>query len=179
MAQLNLIPYSIKIKRENKKKYIRTVFLIILILFIMLGGLYFPYATSKSFKNKEDNLKRQVDKQAYILTERDNLNTQITSISSYINNVDILIKNKAFTYNLIKGLQNSVPKDVVFSTLSYSGSVVTISAKAKTYNSPSEFVANLQTTQLYKNAKLLNINVDEKSNVYIFSVKIDLEGGAL
>lgn len=173
MNELNLIPYNLREEKEKKIRFKNIICMTFsVIVFIILSAVV-PRIYINQLKKQEINLNNQLKLGASILEENKRLQSEISNIKVYTDKVDLLTKQKTVVVSRIQYIQGLVPSDVNFQSLTYSKDNVSINANAVNYNSINEFVANLQTSKLYKDVKLGNIsNVDKFDNKYIFSVTI-------
>ena len=173
MAELNLIPSSMKSKRNLKSKKLNAFYIVIIMFAILFFGIYFPYLTLQSTQNKEAALKSQVDAQYNVIVERNNMIAHMSKTNELVTKVENLEKNRVLTFKQIVELQKSTPMDVSFVSLSYTSDQIAISGSTKDYNSPAVFAANLQETELYKNARLISVMSNQGN--YDFNVSINLK----
>ena len=174
MSELNLIPSSLKSSRNKRNKNQNIIYSIIIILAIMFFGVYFPGMQLNRLQNDEASYKSQVDAQINVIQERDRMVNFVNTTNELISKVENFNKSRVLVYSLITQLQKLTPADVSLNSLAYTMDGISISAVAKNYFSPSIFVGNLQESELYKNAKLTNINKDQ-TNTYSFNVTIKLK----
>jgi Tfp pilus assembly protein PilN len=172
MTELNLIPYSLKKKRKNKLMITQYVCVGILILCVLFLGLYYPMNTLSGLRAKEELLKIQVTPYQSMINEEQSIKNDISVLNKFISKVNALTSTKVSVVDRIRGLQALIPLDIVFTSCNYSNNIISISGLATKYSSISEFAANLQTSQNYSGAEILNINFDEANNNYSFSLTI-------
>lgn len=172
MRELNLLPYSYKEQQLRRSFYRNILASVILAICVIILSLYFPMRQLSSLERQSKNYQQRVASFQPILAEGDRLRKQLDELNSYINKVTSLTSTKIIVVDKIRGLQAFIPQDVYFNNLNYSDGTINISGITTNYSSISEFAANLQMSENYRNTKITNINFDEQANSYTFSIII-------
>jgi type IV pilus assembly protein PilN len=157
MKELNLIPYELKKKRDKETSAYRAILYGIIAIFIILVMLYIPNIVLNYYISERNQLKLTIDDNNSVSNEKGNLISEINSYKIYTEKIDSIKKGKILLSDKIRGIQKFVPKDLTIKTLTYNNEVITIDGTTNNYNSISEFVANLQLTDDYKNARINSI----------------------
>ena len=164
MAELNLIPYELRRKREKKLKVRRYVSMGIIISAILLVIVYIPNLYLNRIISKENSLKARIAINSKIFSENAEIMEKINKYEVYMKNVDIVKKQRVRVISKIEDLQKYIPLDLILTNIDYSAGVLTLNGNSSNYNSISVFVANLQMSEEYSSAKIVNIT-DEKGNI--------------
>lgn len=164
MAELNLLPPYLKRKRQQKINIRNYIIAGIAVVGIILLLIYIPISELINVKSEELKLKKQTEQTngASINVENEKIKKEIESYEQYIEKVEYLTGNKILISNRIHELEQYVPADVVFDSLSYGENGLTINATAKSLNSISEFTANIQMSGTYKNVRVSNIRMEDQ-----------------
>ena len=171
MTQLNLIPQSMKKKKLNSNGKL-IFFSTIILLSCLFFAFFLPYYFWDQATTKESELKTKVDAQSSVIEERTQKETNITNMNQFIATVDAFGLIKPLISEYIVELQELIPSDIVCTSINYTAFTITMSGVAEKYESPSEFVANLQESSTFSNASLQSIAESEAG--YVFSVTIML-----
>lgn len=165
MAELNLLPPYLKEKKQQKIKNRNYILTGIIVFIIILLLIYIPISELVNVKSEELRFKKQAEQTegASINMENENIKKEIENYKQYIGKVEYLTKNKILVSNKIHELEQYVPVDIVFDSLTYGENGLTINATAKNLDSISEFTANIQMSGTYKNVRVSNIRIEDQS----------------
>lgn len=172
MYELNLLPYQIKQKRQKHLKNRQYIVYAVIALCLLSSALYIPHMIEWSLNAKELKLKEQIEKNSKILAENKSINQETEELKSYIEKVKDMTSRKVIAGDRIRNLEKYVPSDVILENLNYTKGTITINGNAQNYNSISEFVASLQTTDNYRDARITNIIYNPEQSRYLFSISI-------
>lgn len=170
MKELNLIPYSLKERKQkayNIRQYAAYAVIFVCVLFM---GLYIPNFMLKGFKLQEQYLQKEIDKNKAVVEENKSITDKIESYNNRIKVIQKISENKITAEDKIKIIEKYIPQDVNIKNLSYNRGSITIEANCKNYNSASEFAANLEMSKMYKSARLINILKDTSGTYYAFNI---------
>lgn len=173
MAELNLVPFSLKEKRRKKHFFRQYLSLGIVILCILFFGIYFPMGTLSKLNANADSLYLKVASYEDVINERESIKVAIDFFNKYANKVTSLTANKVMVADRIRGLEAYIPKEIIFDNISYNNTLITIQGNSSDFNAISEFSANLQMSQNYSKAEISNISFNKGDNTYTFSLNID------
>lgn len=176
MSELNLIPYSIRDKKDRNQKKRQYFMLGIVGIFFLLFLLFLPEAQFLRVKKQEASYKKQLEalNVEKLNTEYDEIKKEIGSLNQYIEKVDNLTKNKISSCGRIEALESYIPLNVVVDNLVYNDKEMIINGTSTGMQSASEFAANLQMSGNYKDVRITNVNLnnqDEKAEIYKFTIK--------
>lgn len=176
MRELNLIPYELKEKRNKDVSILKATVSIIIFIMILFVLLYIPNHILNTYKLKESQLKLKVSSNSGINVEKENLSSEIKNYKNLNVKIDTIKSGKVISSDKIRGIQKSVPGDITLSVLTYNKNSIVINGFTGNYNSISEFVANLQQTDDYKNSRINNIasvmKIGDKT-LYNFTININ------
>jgi len=176
MKELNLIPYELKEKRDKEISVFKTIMYISIVIIILFPLFYIPNYVLNSYKLKESQLKSKISANAGINIEKENLSSEIKKYKDINAKIDSIKNQKIISSNRIRGIQKSIPTDITLSQLTYNKNSIVINGFTGNYNSISEFVANLQQTDDYKNSRISNIasviKIGDKT-LYNFTININ------
>ncbi|MDF2502997.1 PilN domain-containing protein [Clostridium sp.] len=157
MKELNLIPYELKKKRDKEISLYKVILYGIIAIFIVFVILYVPNFILNHYKSEEAQLKWRVDLSSSVNAEKGSLTDEINSYRTYTEKINGISKGKVLISDKIRGIQKLIPGDLTIVTLTYNDKVITINGTTNNYNSISEFAANLQLTDNYKNSRINSI----------------------
>lgn len=159
MAELNLLPKHLKEKRQQRVKIRNIIIFGLLGLSVFIYFLYIPFIQLLKVRVEEGKYKKQADAMngKAIVENNEMLKKEIDMYKQYIDKVDYLTKSKIIVTDNLRELEPYVPKDVVFDSLAYSKIGITIDATAQKMDSISEFAANLQMSNNYKDVRISSI----------------------
>lgn len=176
MKELNLIPYELKEKRDKEISAYKAALYGIIAIFIIFIMLYIPYFILNHYKSEENQLKLKINANSSVNAEKQSLVDEINSYTTYTEKINSISKGKILFSDKIKGIQKFIPSDLTIQTLNYSNRVITVNGITNNYNSISEFVANLQLSDDYKNARINSITSASNqsgSSSYNFTIVIN------
>ncbi|MBM6838676.1 PilN domain-containing protein, partial [Clostridium saudiense] len=108
-------------------------------------------------------LQSDIDKYSEIVQKNTELKANNANMENFINRIEGVDENTAHTSEIIEKLNSYVPKEITFNAMSFSDSGnISISGEATTYYSIPEFLANLQMSELFSNAKISYITPIER-----------------
>jgi type IV pilus assembly protein PilN len=172
MNEINLIPYSLKEKKQ-KIYIIRQYNAIgILILCILFSGVYFPSMKLTQLKTQEKVLLGKVNENKAAMEQNKIISSELASYNERAQLIDYFSKNRIIVSTRIMDIEKFIPRDIKLVSLNYTKEVTTITGSTNNYNSVGEFAANLQTSKKYKSAKIVGITGDGKQSPYNFSINI-------
>ena len=160
---LNLNPKVIN-KEENKenldKALVRSTAIVILVMLVSSIPLF---VINKIITKDIAVLQSNIDKYSEIVQKNTELKANNANMENFINRIEGVDENTAHTSEIIEKLNSYVPKEITFNAMSFSDSGnISISGEATTYYSIPEFLANLQMSELFSNAKISNITPIER-----------------
>lgn len=171
---LNLNPRAIN-KDENKENLDRLLIRATLLVVCMMAVASIAFFVMNKVINKDIvGLEAEVAKYAEIVEKNIELKANNTMVESFISRIEGVEDNTAKTSAIISKLNSYVPKEITFNSMSFSDSgSISISGESTTYYSIPEFLANLQMSDEFSNAKISNITPIEKNIVTTNSRNID------
>lgn len=177
MSELNLLPYELKAKRLKELKKNTYISYIVVVFAILFAIVYIPKLYVLKLERDTEKYSNYISGDSKIMIKNKKLLGDIENYKIYNDKVDFLTKQKVDVTDKIKNLQKYISKDIILTNLTYSKGVITINGITSNYNSISAFAANLQMSEEYKKAKIINIsdsdNKDlEKQGKYVFTISI-------
>lgn len=171
---LNLNPRAIN-KDENKENLDRLLIRATLLVVCMMAVASIPFFVMNKVINKDIvGLEAEVAKYSEIVEKNIELKANNTMVESFISRIEGVEDNTAKTSTIISKLNSYVPKEITFNSMSFSDSgSISISGESTTYYSIPEFLANLQMSDEFSNAKISNITPIEKIIVTTNARNID------
>jgi Tfp pilus assembly protein PilN len=172
MNEINLIPYSLKEKKQ--KIYIIRQYnaVIMLILCILFSGVYFPSMKLSQLKEQEKALLSKVNENKSAMEQNKIISSELASYNERAQLIDYFSKNKIIISTRIMDIEKYIPRDIKLGSFNYTKEGATITGSTNNYNAVAEFAANLQTSKKYKSAKVVGITGDGKQSSYSFSINI-------
>jgi Tfp pilus assembly protein PilN len=164
MAELNLLPKHLKEKNQQRIKIRNYILMGLAGACLFVFFMYIPFVRLIKVKIVESQYKKQVDiiNSKAISEESANIKKEIEGYQQYIDKVDYLTQNKVIVTDKLHELEQYVPEDVVFDSLTYNKSGLTIAATAQSMDSISEFAANLQASNNYSDVRISSITIENQ-----------------
>ena len=174
---LNLSPKTIKKEKDkaNIDKVLVRVPILILIAVIAIG---IPFLVMNKIITKEiANIEADIARYNEIVVKNQQLQSEINKMEYFINRIKDIDNSTSNTSGIISKLNTYVPKEITFEGFSFTDSgLINISGKSSTYSAIPEFLANLEMSEEFCNAKISYINPIEET---IEVSSLDEENGSI
>ena len=174
---LNLSPKTIKKEKDkaNIDKVLVRVPILILIAVIAIG---IPFLVMNKIITKEiANIEADIARYNEIVVKNQQLQSEINKMEYFINRIKDIDNSTSNTSEIISKLNTYVPKEITFEGFSFTDSgLINISGKSSTYSAIPEFLANLEMSEEFCNAKISYINPIEET---IEVSSLDEENGSI
>lgn len=174
---LNLSPKTIKKEKDkaNIDKVLVRVPILILIAIIAIG---IPFLVMNKIITKEiANIDADIARYNEIVVKNQQLQSEISKMEYFINRIKDIDNSTSNTSEIISKLNTYVPKEITFEGFSFTDSgLINISGKSSTYSAIPEFLANLEMSEEFCNAKISYINPIEET---IEVSSLDEENGSI
>ena len=174
---LNLSPKTIKKEKDkaNIDKVLLRVPILILIAIIAIG---IPFLVMNKIITKEiANIDADIARYNEIVVKNQQLQSEINKMEYFINRIKDIDNSTSNTSEIISKLNTYVPKEITFEGFSFTDSgLINISGKSSTYSAIPEFLANLEMSEEFCNAKISYINPIEET---IEVSSLDEENGSI
>ncbi|CUN85463.1 pilus assembly protein PilM [Clostridium disporicum] len=174
---LNLSPKTIKKEKDkaNIDKVLVRVPILILIAVIAIG---IPFLVMNKIITKEiANIEADIARYNEIVVKNQQLQSEINKMEYLINRIKDIDNSTSNTSEIISKLNTYVPKEITFEGFSFTDSgLINISGKSSTYSAIPEFLANLEMSEEFCNAKISYINPIEET---IEVSSLDEENGSI
>lgn len=174
---LNLSPKTIKKEKDkaNIDKVLVRVPILILIAIIAIG---IPFLVMNKIITKEiANIEADIARYNEIVVKNQQLQSEINKMEYFINRIKDIDNSTSNTSEIISKLNTYVPKEITFEGFSFTDSgLINISGKSSTYSAIPEFLANLEMSEEFCNAKISYINPIEET---IEVSSLDEENGSI
>lgn len=161
---LNLSPKTIKKEKDkaNIDKVLVRVPILILIAIIAIG---IPFLVMNKIITKEiANIDADIARYNEIVVKNQQLQSEISKMEYFINRIKDIDNSTSNTSEIISKLNTYVPKEITFEGFSFTDSgLINISGKSSTYSAIPEFLANLEMSEEFCNAKISYINPIEET----------------
>lgn len=161
---LNLNPKSIdKAKgKGNLDKLLVTLTSTVLILLMVISV---PFIIINSIISKDiASAEAEIIKYAEIIEKNTQLKSENSKMEYFINRIKNIENSTTKTSEVLAKVNTYVPKEITFMSLSFSDSgSINISGESDTYSAIPEFLANLEMSEEFSNAKISYINPIEKT----------------
>ena len=161
---LNLNPKSIdKAKgKGNLDKLLVTLTSTVLILLMVISV---PFIIINSIISKDiASAEAEIVKYAEIIEKNTQLKSENSKMEYFINRIKNIENSTTKTSEVLAKINTYVPKEITFMSLSFSDSgSINISGESDTYSAIPEFLANLEMSEEFSNAKISYINPIEKT----------------
>ena len=161
---LNLNPKVIN-KEKEKENIDKLLVRLTAATLILLIAVPTPFIIINKIITKDIALaEAEISKYAEIIEKNTNLKSENSKMEYFINRVDAIKESTTKTSVILSKINTYVPKEITFMNLSFSDSgTLNISGEAYTYQAIAEFLANLQMSEEFSNAKISYINPIEKT----------------
>lgn len=174
---LNLSPKTIKKEKDkaNIDKVLVRVPILILIAVIAIG---IPFLVMNKIITKEiANIEADIARYNEIVVKNQQLQSEINKMEYFINRIKDIDNSTSNTSEIISKLNTYVPKEITVEGFSFTDSgLINISGKSSTYSAIPEFLANLEMSEEFCNAKISYINPIEET---IEVSSLDEENGSI
>lgn len=161
---LNLNPKAIdKAKgKGNLDKLLVTLTSTVLILLMVISV---PFIIINSIISKDiASAEAEIVKYAEIIEKNTQLKSENSKMEYFINRIKNIEDSTTKTSEILAKINTYVPKEITFMSLSFSDSgSINISGESDTYSAIPEFLANLEMSEEFSNAKISYINPVEKT----------------
>lgn len=181
---LNLNPKAIN-KVKEKEKLDKLLVTLTLTVLIALMAISVPFIVINKIMDKDiESIEAEVVKYAEIVEKNTQLKAENSQIEYFINRVKNIENSTTKTSEILAKINTYVPKEITFMSLSFSDSgSINISGESDTYSAIPEFLANLEMSEEFSNAKISYINPVEKtievSNSSITNINISTRNSFL
>lgn len=161
---LNLNPKAInKVKdKEKLDKLLVTLTATVLILVMVIS---LPFIVINNIMAKDiASIEAEIVKYAEIIEKNTQLKSENSQMEYFINRIKSIEDSTTKTSEVLAKINTYVPKEITFMSLSFSDSgSINISGESDTYSAIPEFLANLEMSEEFSNAKISYINPVEKT----------------
>ena len=161
---LNLNPEEINKVKDggNLDKILVTLTVSVLLLMIAISV---PFIIINKIMSKDiASIEAEIVKYAEIVEKNTQLKAENSEIEYFINRVKNIENSTTKTSEILDKVNTYVPKEITFMSLSFSNSgSINISGESDTYSAIPEFLANLEMSEEFSNAKISYINPVEKT----------------
>lgn len=174
---LNLSPKTIKKEKDkaNIDKVLVRVPILILIAVIAIGIQFL--VMNKIITKEIANIEADIARYNEIVVKNQQLQSEINKMEYFINRIKDIDNSTSNTSEIISKLNTYVPKEITFEGFSFTDSgLINISGKSSTYSAIPEFLANLEMSEEFCNAKISYINPIEET---IEVSSLDEENGSI
>lgn len=160
--RLNLNPKSIE---KEKKKDSTIIYAIIygILTVLLLLNVAIIYAENISLKDKSAKLSSSVN--GYKMDHQEYIDTynELQREKTFVNKINEINK-KSEVWKDIKDIGNYVPSGISINSMKFDSGKITLQGISKTNSEVAIFLANLQMSNKYKNASVLNMGDTEIIN---------------
>lgn len=154
--QLNLNP---KVIEKNNKKDIGRLLIVIyllltFLLFINAGVIYY---NNKSLEKNSELIKTEVKNYKEEGSNYNNIENDIKNKEDFINKMEKIEKDIS-AWEYVNTLKKYFPRNVSLENISFTPNGITMTGLADKEEEVTVFLANLQMSQMYRNARLVSMN---------------------
>lgn len=154
--QLNLNPKVIE--KSNKKdigKLLIIIYLLITtILFINAGIIYYD---NKSLEKSNVVIKSEISNYKEVTNDYNNICNDIKNKENFINKMKVIDRDVS-AWEYVNTLKKYFPQNVSLENISFAPSGINMTGIANKEEEVTVFLANLQMSKMYKNARLVSMN---------------------
>lgn len=174
---LNLSPKTIK-KEKDKANIDKVLVRVPILILIAIIAIVTPFLVINKIITKEiANIDADIARYNEIVVKNQQLQSEISKMEYFINRIKDIDNSTSNTSEVISKLNTYVPKEITFEGFSFTDSgLINISGKSSTYSAIPEFLANLEMSEEFCNAKISYINPIEET---IEVSSLDEENGSI
>ena len=174
---LNLSPKTIK-KEKDKANIDKVLVRVPILILIAIIAIVTPFLVMNKIITKEiANIDADIARYNEIVVKNQQLQSEINKMEYFINRIKDIDNSTSNTSEIISKLNTYVPKEITFEGFSFTDSgLINISGKSSTYSAIPEFLANLEMSEEFCNAKISYINPIEET---IEVSSLDEENGSI
>lgn len=174
---LNLSPKTIK-KEKDKANIDKVLVRVPILILIAIIAIVTPFLVMNKIITKEiANIDADIARYNEIVVKNQQLQSEINKMEYFINRIKDIDNSTSNTSEIISKLNTYVPKEITFEGFSFTDSgLINISGKSATYSAIPEFLANLEMSEEFCNAKISYINPIEET---IEVSSLDEENGSI
>ena len=174
---LNLSPKTIK-KEKDKANIDNVLVRVPILILIAVIAIGIPFLVMNKIITKEiANIEADIARYNEIVVKNQQLQSEINKMEYFINRIKDIDNSTSNTSEIISKLNTYVPKEITFEGFSFTDSgLINISGKSSTYSAIPEFLANLEMSEEFCNAKISYINPIEET---IEVSSLDEENGSI
>ena len=174
---LNLSPKTIK-KEKDKANIDKVLVRVPILILIAIIAIVTPFLVINKIITKEiANIDADIARYNEIVVKNQQLQSEINKMEYFINRIKDIDNSTSNTSEIISKLNTYVPKEITFEGFSFTDSgLINISGKSSTYSAIPEFLANLEMSEEFCNAKISYINPIEET---IEVSSLDEENGSI
>ena len=161
---LNLSPKTIK-KEKDKANIDKVLLRVPILILIAIIAIVTPFLVINKIITKEiANIDADIARYNEIVVKNQQLQSEISKMEYFINRIKDIDNSTSNTSEIISKLNTYVPKEITFEGFSFTDSgLINISGKSSTYSAIPEFLANLEMSEEFCNAKISYINPIEET----------------
>ena len=161
---LNLSPKTIK-KEKDKANIDKVLVRVPILILIAIIAIVTPFLVINKIITKEiANIDADIARYNEIVVKNQQLQSEINKMEYFINRIKDIDNSTSNTSEIISKLNTYVPKEITFEGFSFTDSgLINISGKSSTYSAIPEFLANLEMSEEFCNAKISYINPIEET----------------
>lgn len=174
---LNLSPKTIK-KEKDKANIDKVLVRVPILILIAVIAIVTPFLVMNKIITKEiANIDADIARYNEIVVKNQQLQSKINKMEYFINRIKDIDNSTSNTSEIISKLNTYVPKEITFEGFSFTDNgLINISGKSSTYSAIPEFLANLEMSEEFCNAKISYINPIEET---IEVSSLDEENGSI
>lgn len=169
---LNLNPKVIN-KEKEKANIDKLLIRLTIITLLGLASISLPFLVmNKIISNDISKIEAEIAKYNEIVQKNNQLKSENSEMEFFINRVKNIESSTTKTSEILSKVNSYVPKEITFMSLSFSDSgSISITGESDTYDAIAEFLANLEMSKEFNNAKISYINPVEKTIQVSYSNK--------
>lgn len=162
------------INKEKEKANIDKLLIRLTIITLLgLASISLPFLVmNKIISNDISKIEAEIAKYNEIVQKNNQLKSENSEMEFFINRVKNIESSTTKTSEILSKVNSYVPKEITFMSLSFSDSgSISITGESDTYDAIAEFLANLEMSKEFNNAKISYINPVEKTIQVSYSNK--------
>lgn len=162
MKKLNLLPPEIKEKRRKKIATRNGIVIAFLMVLLISPSAYYLYYTLTTLHTQEAELAQQVENKYYLITERNDISTEIDTFNKYVELIEGQESSSVSLYPFLESVFDNLPATVNVEAISIDGVNIVVSGTSDTFVKPAEFLNNLQNNELFASANMEYVNTTQE-----------------
>ncbi len=175
--EIAFAPAGLPVAEEGKKIHYELLALVGLLTLGIIGFMYYKTTSRLSFLNEQIKIKEQEKRRLQgVLKELEENKKKKEILTQKTQVIEQLIAKQVIPVKMMDLIVKKIPDKVWLTKLKFNGSQVLIEGKALNNNLIATFIANLESTDFFKNVELISSKKEKdrgkKRGMEVYSFKL-------